>query len=68
MVGGIYSGMFKSFYEGKEMPADTSQGDGFNTRSETFKTLNWEKLIAIGDGDFANEETNLRERKSDFLC
>ena len=56
MVGGIYSGMFKSFYEGKEMPADTSQGWVQYTGQRLSKSVKPGKLIAIGDGDFANEE------------
>lgn len=55
-VGATYTGNFKSFYEGKEVPADTSSswvplsGERLNdSRSES-------KIIAIGDGEFANEE------------
>ncbi|MBL8007815.1 MAG: GldG family protein [Ignavibacteria bacterium] len=56
MVGAIYSGMFKSFYEGKEMPSDTSQGWVQYTGQRLGQSAKESKLIAIGDGDFANEE------------
>lgn len=56
MVGGIFAGNFKSFYEGKEMPTDTAQGWVQYTGQRTGQTSKEVKIIAIGDGDFANEE------------
>ncbi|MCY7360734.1 MAG: hypothetical protein LH629_01490, partial [Ignavibacteria bacterium] len=56
MVGGIFTGKHKSFYEGKEIPSDTAQGwvqFAGQRLNETGKDV---RLIAIGDGDFANEE------------
>jgi len=56
MVGGIFTGKYKSFYEGKEIPTDTAQGwvqFAGQRLNETGKDV---RLIAIGDGDFANEE------------
>ncbi len=55
-VGATYTGKFKSFYEGKEMPTDTAQGwVQFNGQRLNEGTRE-NKLVAIGDGDFANEE------------
>ncbi|MBK7254727.1 MAG: Gldg family protein [Ignavibacteria bacterium] len=56
MVGGIYSGKFSSFYEGKEMPTDTASGWMQYSGQRLGQSIKDVKLIAIGDGDFANEE------------
>lgn len=57
MVGATYEGKFKSFYESKGMPTDTAQG--WVQYSGQVKNLSDKdnKLIAIGDGEFANEES-----------
>ncbi|MEO6695706.1 MAG: Gldg family protein [Ignavibacteria bacterium] len=55
-VGAIYSGRYKSFYGGKEMPSDTSQGWVQYTGTRLSESTKDAKIIAIGDGDFANEE------------
>lgn len=55
-VGAIYSGKYKSFYENKEMPMDTAQGWVQFSGSRLNESVKDVKLIAIGDGDFANEE------------
>lgn len=56
MVGAIYTSMFNSFYEGKEIPTDTAQGAPLFTGQKLDKASKESKLIVIGDGDFANEE------------
>ncbi|MBK8551630.1 MAG: GldG family protein [Ignavibacteria bacterium] len=56
-VGGIYSGKFKSLYDNREMPTDTVQGwVPFTGQRLNESVKDNVKLIAIGDGDFANEE------------
>jgi len=55
-VGAVYNGRYKSFYEGKEMPTDTSQGWVQYSGARLSESVKDVKLIAIGDGDFANEE------------
>ncbi len=56
MVGATYSGQFKSYYANKEMPADTAQGWVQFSGQRLNESVKGNKLIAIGDGDFANEE------------
>ncbi|MEO8665990.1 MAG: Gldg family protein [Ignavibacteria bacterium] len=56
VVGGTYAGIMKSYYANKEMPADTSQGWVPYTGQRLNESVKENKLIAIGDGDFANEE------------
>lgn len=55
-VGAIFKGKFKSFYEGKDMPSDTSQGWQQYTGNRLNEAVKDGKVIAIGDGEFANEE------------
>ncbi|MDQ3021114.1 MAG: Gldg family protein [Bacteroidota bacterium] len=57
MVGATYDGRFKSFYESKELPADTAQGWVQYSGQRLMESTRDNKLIAIGDGDFANEES-----------
>lgn len=56
MVGATYAGRFKSFYTGKEIPSDTASGWVAFTGQRLEESIKDNKLIAIGDGDFANEE------------
>lgn len=55
-VGAIYEGRFKSFDENQEMPSDTAQGWIQYSGQRLNESTRDNKLIAIGDGDFANEE------------
>lgn len=56
VVGAIYSGKFNSFYKGKEIPVDTTKDAGTYTGQRLDFSAKDSKQIAIGDGDFANEE------------
>lgn len=57
MVGATYSGKFRSYYENKEMPADTAQGWlQYSEQRLNESVRDNVKIITIGDGDFANEE------------
>ncbi len=54
-VGAIYEGKFKSFYNGKPVPADTVSGSSpasTNVKPESPDT----KIIVIGNGDFPTDE------------
>lgn len=54
-VGAIYEGVFKSFYNGKQIPADTSAGSQpapTNIKGESPAT----KIIVLGNGDFPQDE------------
>ena len=54
-VGAIYEGKFKSFYNGKPVPADTVAGSSpapTNVKPESPDT----KIIVIGNGDFPTDE------------
>lgn len=55
-VGATYSGRFKSFYTGQQMPTDTAQGWVQFSGQRLEESVKDNKLVAIGDGDFANEE------------
>jgi gliding-associated putative ABC transporter substrate-binding component GldG len=56
-VGATYSGKFKSLYANREMPVDTTQGwIQYSGQKLNESVRDNVKLIAIGDGDFANEE------------
>jgi gliding-associated putative ABC transporter substrate-binding component GldG len=56
VVGAIYSGKFNSFYSGKEVPKDTAQDAPLYSGQRIDFSTKESKQIAIGDGDFANEE------------
>jgi gliding-associated putative ABC transporter substrate-binding component GldG len=56
VVGAVYSGKFSSFYAGKEVPKDTAQDATPYTGQRIDFSTKESKQIAIGDGDFANEE------------
>ncbi|MBS1516896.1 MAG: Gldg family protein [Bacteroidetes bacterium] len=55
-VGATYSGKFRSFYAGKEVPTDTASGWVPISNPKLDASVSDSKIIAIGDGDFANEE------------
>jgi ABC-2 type transport system permease protein len=56
-VGAIYTGKFKSGFANMEMPTDTTQGWVQLTGQRLNEAVSDKvKIIAIGDGDFANEE------------
>lgn len=67
VVGATYTGKFKSFYDGKEIPGDTSQAwVNFSGERKSVSDKD-SKLIAIGDGDFANEESRPPRENMIFL-
>lgn len=57
-VGSIFTGAFTSFYNGKPVPADTTTGSTAPIQPNQIKTQSPQdnKLIAIGNGDFALDE------------
>ncbi len=67
VVGATYTGKFKSFYEGKEVPGDTSQSFVPFTGQRQGVSSKDSKIIAIGDGDFANEESRPPRENMIFL-
>ncbi|MBX7045557.1 MAG: Gldg family protein [Ignavibacteria bacterium] len=56
MVGAIFEGSFKSYFAGKTPPADTATGSAPFTVVPFNESQKESRMIAIGDGDFANEE------------
>ncbi|CAF3763357.1 unnamed protein product, partial [Rotaria sp. Silwood1] len=56
MLGAIYEGSFKSYFAGKTPPKDTVQGSTPFTVVPFNESQKESRMIAIGDGDFANEE------------
>ncbi len=56
LVGATYSGKFKSFFDGRQPPTDTAQGWVQYSGQRLNESVKDNKLITIGDGDFANEE------------
>jgi gliding-associated putative ABC transporter substrate-binding component GldG len=56
VVGATYTGKFPSFYAGKEVPADTSKDISPYAGQKLDAATKESKMIAIGDGDFPNEE------------
>jgi gliding-associated putative ABC transporter substrate-binding component GldG len=56
LVGATYSGRFKSFYDGKGIQNDTAGGAAPYTGTVINESQKVNKLVVIGDGDFANEE------------
>jgi gliding-associated putative ABC transporter substrate-binding component GldG len=56
VVGATYDGKFNSFYAGKEIPKDTAKESAAFTGKRLDFSTKESKQIAIGDGDFANEE------------
>ncbi len=67
VVGATYSGKFRSFYDGKEIPGDTSQSWVAFSGERKSASDKDSKLIAIGDGDFANEESRPPRENIIFL-
>lgn len=54
-VGAIYEGVFKSFYNGKPIPADTAAGS--NPPQTTVKPESpASKIIVLGNGDFPQDD------------
>lgn len=54
-VGAIYEGTFQSFYKGKEIPSDTSEGS--SPAPTSIKEVSPEtKLILIGNADFPQDD------------
>jgi gliding-associated putative ABC transporter substrate-binding component GldG len=54
-VGAIYEGVFKSFYNGKQIPTDTTAGSQpapTNIKGESPAT----KIIVLGNGDFPQDD------------
>ena len=54
-VGAIYDGVFKSFYNGKPVPTDTTAGSSpapTNVKGESPAT----KIIVLGNGDFPQDD------------
>lgn len=56
VVGAVYEGKFKSFYEGKTPVTDTAQGSSPLTLQQLNESQKESRMIVIGDADFANEE------------
>lgn len=56
LTGAIYEGKFKSYYAGKTPPKDTVTGSTPFTVVPFNESQKESRMIAIGDGDFANEE------------
>jgi gliding-associated putative ABC transporter substrate-binding component GldG len=56
LMGAIYEGNFKSYYAGKTPPKDTAAGSTPFTVVPFSESQKESRMIAIGDGDFANEE------------
>ena len=54
-VGAIYDGVFNSFYNGKPIPADTTQGSSPVSTQVKDKSPET-KVIVIGNGDFPMDE------------
>ena len=67
VVGATYTGRFKSFYEGKEVPGDTSQSWVPFTGQKQAVSVKDNKIIVVGDGDFANEESRPPRENMVFL-
>lgn len=55
VVGAVYDGIYNSFYNGKTIPADTSQGSSPAPTQVTPKSPGT-KLIVIGNSDFASDD------------
>jgi gliding-associated putative ABC transporter substrate-binding component GldG len=56
VVGATYSGKFSSLYSGKSVPTDTTKDVPPYAGQKLDASTKESKMIAIGDGDFANEE------------
>ncbi len=67
VVGATYEGIFRSFYDGKEIPGDTAASWVPFTGERLSASAKPNKLIAIGDGDFANEESRPPRENLIFL-
>lgn len=55
-VGATYTGRMKSLFEGKEVPIDTTTGWVPYSGQRLNEGVKDSRIVAIGDGDFANEE------------
>jgi gliding-associated putative ABC transporter substrate-binding component GldG len=65
-VGVIYTGVYNSFYKGKPVPADTTQGSSpapAQIKEQSPET----KVIVIGNGDFALDEFRGPQENTIFL-
>jgi gliding-associated putative ABC transporter substrate-binding component GldG len=67
VVGATYAGKFRSFFDGKEMPGDTSQSWVAFSGERKSASDKDSRIIAIGDGDFANEESRPPRENIIFL-
>lgn len=57
VVGAIYTGNFNSFYQGKQIPADTTAGSSPVMQPNVMKNQSTEtKIIVIGNGEFVTDE------------
>jgi gliding-associated putative ABC transporter substrate-binding component GldG len=56
LTGATYTGRFKSFYDGKEVPNDTTGGAALYEGPRINDSQKENRIVVIGDGDFANEE------------
>jgi len=56
VLGAVYNGRFKSFYAGKPVPNDTTEGSGPLTVQQINESTKESKMVVIGDADFINEE------------
>ncbi len=65
-VGVIYTGVYNSFYKGKPVPADTTQGSSpapVQIKEQSPET----RVIVIGNGDFALDEFRGPQENTIFL-
>ncbi|HCA42895.1 MAG TPA: hypothetical protein DEP28_06535 [Bacteroidetes bacterium] len=56
VLGAVYNGRFKSFYAGKPVPTDTTEGSGPIMIQQLNESSKESKMVVIGDADFINEE------------
>jgi ABC-type uncharacterized transport system involved in gliding motility auxiliary subunit len=66
VVGAVFEGNYNSFYTGKPVPQDTTQGSIPYTEAFIPTSTKSSKIIAIGDADFINEEQQ-RLQKDNIL-
>lgn len=67
VVGAIYSGNFRSHFDGKDMPGDTASTWVPFTGDRLAQSAKNSRIIAIGDGDFVNEESRPPRENIFFL-
>jgi ABC-2 type transport system permease protein len=68
VVGATCTGKFTSFYAGKMIPMDTSRNSSSYTKETLDASLKESKMVVIGDGDFANEESKPPKDNLNFFC